>query len=145
MSRRHQGFVLLEALPALVLLLALLGAALRLTWTAALARDHGAGMELTEAGLNEACAFWRTSGGEVVLARRGAGGAWRLNGFPDLSWLPPAEAAGDPAARVYRRETWQGPDGARYWRVFARGGAQRGRAAEWRLLAVVRAAPEAVR
>jgi hypothetical protein len=111
--------VLVEVLPALVILLLALIASMRLAWTAMEHNRAVAAAHWRERVLPLVWRQWASGNSEVAVARE-TGDGLEISFFPSLGWLPedlseddpgqslilrrePAELAGQPAWRISRR------------------------------------------
>jgi hypothetical protein len=117
MKATRRAFVLLEVLPALALLLAVVAVSFRFLWMAAGIRDARAREREAEAALVAVWHAWEAQPGNVALARRGAGGRWEVNGFPGEEWLPAAETGPEAGGVVLRRRETSGEAGRLEWQV----------------------------
>lgn len=121
---RKPGFVLIELLPALFLLLAVLVVTGRLVRTATETRLAAERLSLREAAVEAVWNDWNGNGGSVLVAYRGAGGKWEHNRFPDSGWIP-SEAARAATMQegvkgmvvILKREPVTPANGDAYWSV----------------------------
>lgn len=112
------GFVLLEVVPALTVLLVVLIASMRLAWTAMEHNRALAAASWRERILPVVWETWKREASDVVVAHETDNGL-EVRYFPDISWLPldsreggdaytlmlvrePADLAGRPAWRISR-------------------------------------------
>lgn len=117
----EKGFTLLELLPGLVLLLALMTVVGSLgTLAVESQRRARAKADLVHA-LGYAWPAWGEGEALAALAVR-AGGGWQISVFPERSWLPGSEAGGRAAVayQLCRRRT--GHEEVSYWEVGRCGG-----------------------
>ncbi|MFO7724867.1 MAG: prepilin-type N-terminal cleavage/methylation domain-containing protein [Oceanipulchritudo sp.] len=120
-QRERRGFTLLELLPGLALLLALMTVVGSLgVMTGESLRRGREKVELVQA-LEYAWEAWAEGEGRAALAVR-TGGRWRLSVFPDRSWLPgpAAVALREPAYPLCRRRVRK--ESGTYWEVGRCGG-----------------------
>jgi len=127
-AHRRGGFVLLEALPALLLVLAVLLLALRLLWTGLRAGAAGQLLQAREAAAPEVWRALEAGGGRAAVALRAADGGWQVFDFPDEAWLPESGPTG--AAQLWRRRAAAGGSGE-YWQFDYRLPAAAGAPARW--------------
>lgn len=127
-AARRTGFVLLEVLPALAIILGFGLAGLRMVWVQ-LGHAAGAAEALAlEGAFMEVWPAWEQGGGPVTVASRLPDGGWLLLDFPDESWLPAGVWSRETA--VWRRRPGAG-DSSGFWEVEVRQGPS-GRSGAWR-------------
>lgn len=120
------GFLLLEALPALLLLAAILvtGAGLKASRMRSEARMQQ--QEYLETAFQETWQSWKNSTSRAAVAQVGDDGGWKVVQFPDAGWLPPAgtgAGAGFRASYALRRSSRLDEDGCGYWEIEVQKGA----------------------
>jgi hypothetical protein len=117
------GFLLLEALPALLLLAALIIVVMRLHATGLRASRLAQQDELRQQALLSVWKQWEQGDSLAALVWRTSDGAWELTAFPDSSWLPEQEGGGrEPSAHqgqtfTFRRGLRRSTDGGIRWDI----------------------------
>ena len=116
-NRSKSGFMLLEVLPAISLLLGIIVVGAKVLWM-------GHGLESgSRAQIERVRAFeavwqiWRQSEGTVALARRSNDGEWGILDFPDTTWLPTGQRSDSLESYVWRRRQFQDQRGFYFWDV----------------------------
>ncbi|MGC9451063.1 MAG: hypothetical protein ACP5I4_06400 [Oceanipulchritudo sp.] len=116
-----RGFLLLEALPALFLLAAVLVAGMRLLSARARRQAAFHAAELRESSFLLACAHWESSSGRALVALMEEDGEWRLLDFPDDGWLPrpafPLQSRAGERQFLWRRRNVTGVDDSPWWEI----------------------------
>lgn len=116
-TEHHQGFVLLEVLPALLLLMGALLISGRLLGIAIEAGERVARIEVTEHRIAGVWETWSEGGGTFALMQREAGGRWAVSTFPDEGWLPAPLPAAAGEAMLFRREEIRNDEGDAFWEI----------------------------
>ena len=111
----RQGFLLMEVLPALMLLSVVLAAGLRLQVAAFRVASLAARRQSAEQAFQWTLALWAGTSGRAVELDSGSSAGWQTREFPGPEWLP-AGAPG-PGQFRFRRMLEQTGSGAAFWRV----------------------------
>lgn len=113
------GFLLVEAIPALALLLLALLVAWRMVWVADQVRGAEAWAAQREGLLPWVWEQWPESAGPVAMAIL-VEGSWQLTVFPDETWLPPVGRPGPGEPVIFKRLPREGASGAGGWEIWHR-------------------------
>ncbi|NDV63493.1 hypothetical protein G0Q06_13595 [Puniceicoccales bacterium CK1056] len=108
------GFVLLEILPALMLLLGALAISGRLLAHTVETRDRSHRMLLIQDGIMPVWMAWQVRGGFAALASLDENGTWMIRTFPDSSWLPMDPESARARQFLFRRIPSLNPDS---WKI----------------------------
>ena len=111
--------MLVEVLPALVLLSVVLAAGLRLQLAASRLAQLAAERVSEEEAFAWALVAWRTSSGLLVIVEPDASGRWTVRDLPDAGWLP--EAVPASGAYWFRRQRVDSIAAGARWFVEAKG------------------------
>lgn len=119
MRVRENGFVLVEVLPALLLLLMSVGAASRILWLVSEERLAGLQRMGLESALEAVSREWAGRDETAAVATWEEDGTLRVVLFPDESWLPPpgSTARGFPQHYRFRRKPRPLADGSWIYRI----------------------------
>jgi hypothetical protein len=115
--KQRRGFVLLEALPALLVLMGALLISVRFIPVALETRDRVGRMEQVEARITGVWDEWAVGGGNIVVVQREADGSWPVSIFPDEGWLPFPISDSGRETLIFRREQVGDGEGDALWEI----------------------------
>lgn len=124
----RRGFVLLEILPALLLVVGALLLGGRLVGVRLRAEEVRLRMALRDEAVLLAWEHWQDRGGGLLLATWREDG-WELVEVPSENWLPD-EPVASRGHWIIRRQLLVQPDGAEAWLLASRSASERGQ--NWR-------------
>ena len=121
-GRGKQAFVLLEVLPALLLLMGALIISARMLALATETRLKGQSMPLLHEAIQPVWKAWEEQGGTAAIASFDNDNNWIIRTFPDSSWLPDTASDRPQRQHVLIRVRTSDPSG---WEIRTLVGASR--------------------